>query len=183
MDVIHLQRQLLRKPPEYNAATCDRVQSWQLPELSKRDLEATSMTGSNIDGTSIRHRRNVSSRETSRYNLGFGVLSISRSKSKHTNPRQEVRWVEAQITELSFQPSTLHYFQRCFSVLCERSLGAWQYSLRTFSIFTTDDCIYYCCASGDLDRAKQLCREGRASPSSVTNNGFTLLHVSLLKRN
>lgn len=179
MDVIQLQQQLLRNPTEHASATLNSgFQRCRSNDLYTRILETSPMTGSELHNTSNEQYQLASLREISHYNLILGVLSIKRRKSRPTNPLQDNKWVETQTTELNFQPRFLQCFQHGFSILCEYSYGAWQYSLRSFSIFNTEHSIYYLCAAGDVKGAKQLCHEGQASPFSVTIDGFTLLHVS-----
>ncbi|KAL8923610.1 MAG: hypothetical protein Q9208_004557 [Pyrenodesmia sp. 3 TL-2023] len=100
------------------------------------------------------------------------IMDQSQAHALHSGSKNAIA------NELSFQPLINGILRSGFSLLRERSLGAWQYSLRTFSTFTTGDAICQFCVSGDLLGAKRLCSRGIASPYDVTHGGFTLLHIA-----
>ena len=67
---------------------------------------------------------------------------------------------------------------RAFEILSTKIYGFWQYSFRSYRIFTVDDPIYKACTSGDTKLVQQLCVEGHATPYDTTFDGWSLLHVS-----
>lgn len=174
MHVARQQQQSPRKPPDGWPEITDHFQAHGQPGLCKSLTEQDGLTRPISDKPNMRQRRLKQRYVIRSYNLYFGLLSVVRSESDSTiNGKLRT----ATANGLMFQPIVDGMLRSGFSLLRERSLGAWQYSLRTFSTFTTGDAICQYCVSGDLLGAKELCRQGRASPYDVTNGGFTLLHV------
>lgn len=175
MHMAQQQQQSPWKPVDGWAVITDQSQAHGQVKSCRPCAEKDGLATPDSDRPSMRHRRLKQRYSARNYNVYFGVLSLVRSGS---DSAPNGGWKNTIANELSFQPLMNGILRSGFSLLRERSLGAWQCSLRTFSTFTTGDAICQFCMSGDLLGAKQLCGQGRASPYDVTHGGFTLLHVS-----
>ncbi|KAL8835963.1 MAG: hypothetical protein Q9170_003120 [Blastenia crenularia] len=109
---------------------CMHLRSCESIESCKQFEEKSANSGFNLDKTGTQKRKNVSRKDVSRYNLVFGVLSISWSESTYPEPRSKTGWEGANTKELTLQPNSNWYFQRGFSFLYEHSLGAWHTPLQ-----------------------------------------------------
>jgi hypothetical protein len=63
-----------------------------------------------------------------------------------------------------------------------KSLGNWQYSLKTTRVFDHNSPTYEACKYGDIMKLRRLLTDGSASLSDVDEYGDTLLHVSRIAR-
>ncbi|KAL9602172.1 MAG: hypothetical protein Q9219_002036 [cf. Caloplaca sp. 3 TL-2023] len=106
------------------------------------------------------HRKSASRKAIYRYNMFIGTISVCRSRSKQLGLKSGSTPEESNSYELVFQPYSNQYLRLGFSLFSVHSLGAWQHSFRTFSIFSTNDPIW------------------QASPYDVTVDGYTLLHIA-----
>lgn len=173
--VARMQQHIQERPPEDGISVSKELKADNSAAPCKPFADMSLLASSDSNKQSIKHKRTKYGKKARKYNLDFGVFSISYSES---DPLRKGRTEDATAKKLNFELIANGLLRRGFSLLCERSLGVWQYSLRPLSIFTTSDPIFDRCVSGDLLGAKQLCIEGKASPFDVTYGGFTLLHVS-----
>lgn len=148
------------------------------PKSPSTPIEQAARPSEPDHGRYSKQRSNLARRrETSMYNWMFGVLCVSWTKSD-SNP-QDAQY-DRRAQEIVFRPYSNRYLSRGFSLLCERSFGAWKISLRCITNFTINGQFYRCCALGDLSGIQRLLGEGKASPSDVTPQGYTPLHVRKL---
>lgn len=154
--VARLQQHVLTKPAN------DRTRVSALATHCKPPVDRSPRPTSESKKQIIEHKRTDCWKNVRKYNLIIGILSISSTESQ---PTSKSKTIDTAVKELNFYPTVNYILRRGFSLLCERYLGVWRYSLRTFSTFTITDLIFQLCVSGNLMGMKQLCSEGKHHPS------------------
>ena len=105
----------------------------------------------------------------------FGTLVIG-SKASTTNSHEMDKKM-AKSEDLYVRLMTW-FSQWALEMFTAKSYGRWQYTFRSYRIFTFDDPIYTVCSFGDMELVHRLYVEGKATPYDTTCDGWTLLHVS-----
>lgn len=177
--IAQLQQQIMLMPPCYNTAVSGSPEPRASGVVSTTVEQATRPSECDLENYSKQKRRPHRRRSTSTFSLIFGVLYVSRINfgSTQENGRNDQEANDQEAQEFIFRPYANRYFSRGFSLLRERSFGAWNIFLRSYATFSTDDPVYSCCAAGDLLGMQRLLSDGKASPFAVTHQGYTLLHV------
>lgn len=174
MGIIELQRRTLEKTPEHVTIGARNLETKPSIEPCKASEGTALLNESDPDKHTMTNNKAYHRKDVRTYSCSLGVFSVSLVESKST-PGDRRKDFNAK--RLNVQPCANRYLHRGFSLLYERSFGAWNYSLRTFNTFSADDAIYRFCVLGDLLGIEQLFSERKASPFDVTRDGFTPLHV------
>ncbi|KAL8962886.1 MAG: hypothetical protein Q9193_000777 [Seirophora villosa] len=156
-------------PPCYNTAVSGSLEPRASGVVSTTVEQATRPSECDLENYFKQKRRPHRRRSTSTFSLIFGVLYVSRINfdSTQENGRNDQEANDQEAQEFIFRPYANRYFSRGFSLLRERSFGAWNIFLRSYATFSTDDPIYSCCAAGDLLAMQRLFSDGKASPFAI----------------
>ncbi|KAL9016564.1 MAG: hypothetical protein Q9185_006101 [Variospora sp. 1 TL-2023] len=174
--VTQLQQQMMLMPPDYITAVSESIEPRASVVMSTSIEQATRPSEPDHEkhlhrGSNLSRRRDMSS-----YNCVFGNLYISWTDSDDTP--EDGQKNDQEVQHIVFRSHANRFLSKNFSLLCERSFGAWKISLRSVSNFRIDDPLYRYCASGDLSGIQRLFRSRRASPSDMTHHGYTPLHIA-----
>ena len=98
----------------------------------------------------------------------IGILIIISSPSGYAFP-SFVKFHSALWTSLNLG----------FEILFHRVFGHPTCNFRTFRVISRTDQAWSACVTGDLEQMERLFAHGQASPYDTTQDGATLLHVSI----